>query len=376
MDCSYFDAGVCRSCTLMGQPYAEQLAGKERAARGLLDRFGDIEWLPPVASAEAGYRNKAKMVVGGSVEAPTIGILDEGGRGVDLRECGICAPGIRAALPVLARFISSTGLVPYDVPRRTGELKFVLVTVSPDDELMVRFVVGSEDAVPRIRRRLAELLDALPAARVVSVNIQPEHKAVVEGEREIVLTRDSSLVMRVGGMALRLRPQSFFQTNTAVAEALYRQVADWVDRISPASLWDLYCGVGGFALACAAPGRRVVGVETSSEAVKSARATAAAAGLPHVAFRSGDATRFAIGAAAAPDLVIVNPPRRGIGAELSAWLEGSGPRHVVYSSCNPRTLALDLDRMPSYGIRSGRVLDMFPQTGHMEAAVLLERTAA
>ncbi|MGH1523393.1 23S rRNA (uracil(747)-C(5))-methyltransferase RlmC [Leifsonia sp. L25] len=373
MDCSYFDAGVCRSCTLMGVPYAEQLAGKDRHSRELLAPFGDAVWLPPVASAESGYRNKAKMVVSGTVGAPTIGILDEAGRGVDLRECGICAPGVRAALPVLADFVTRARIEPYRVPDRRGELKYVLVTLSPDDELMVRFVVRSEESVGRIRALLPELLAALPNARVVTVNLQPEHKAVVEGEREIVLTAESSLVMRVGGIPLRLRPQSFFQTNTAVAEALYAQVAAWVDDVSPVSVWDLYCGVGGFALNVAAPGRRVVGVETSTEAVRSARATASAAGLPLVAFRPGDATAFALEAKTAPDLVIVNPPRRGIGAELSGWLEGSGVPSVVYSSCNPKSLAHDLARMPSYRIRTGRVLDMFPQTGHQEVAVLLER---
>lgn len=376
MDCSYFDAGVCRSCTLMGVPYAAQLADKDAHARELLAAFGDAEWLPPVASAESGYRNKAKMVIGGTLDAPTIGILDENGRGVDLRECGICAPGIPAALPVIADFVTSSRLVPYSVPERRGDLKYVLLTLSPDGELMVRFVVRSEHVVARIRSRLAELRAALPSARVVTVNLQPEHKAVVEGDREIVLTPDASLVMRVGAVPLRLRPQSFFQTNTAVAEALYAQVAEWVDAVSPASVWDLYCGVGGFALNVAAPGRRVVGVETSREAVRSARATASAAGLPHVAFRAGDATAFAREAKTAPELVIVNPPRRGIGQELADWLEGSGVPSVVYSSCNPKSLAHDLARMPSYRIRTGRVLDMFPQTGHLEVAVLLERTAA
>jgi 23S rRNA (uracil747-C5)-methyltransferase len=373
MDCSYFDAGVCRSCTLMGVPYGEQLAGKDRLARELLAPFGEAEWLQPVASAEAGYRNKAKMVIGGTLNAPTIGILDEAGRGVDLRRCGICAPEIRAALPVLAQFITRQRLEPYSVPDRRGELKYVLVTVSPDSELMVRFVVRTEHTVESIRSGLPWLLTELPDARVVTVNLQPEHKAVVEGDTDIVLTRDSSLTMRLGPVSLRLRPQSFFQTNTAVATALYAQVAGWVDAVSPASVWDLYCGVGGFALHVAAPGRRVVGVETSREAVRSARSSAAAAGLPQVAFRAADATAFALGAASAPELVIVNPPRRGIGAELSGWLEGSGVRSVVYSSCNPKSLAHDLARMPSYGIRAGRVLDMFPQTGHMEVAVLLER---
>lgn len=373
MDCSYFDAGVCRSCTLMAVPYAEQLAEKDRSARALLAPFGDAAWLPPVASAESGYRNKAKMVVGGTLEQPTIGILDERGRGVDLQECGICAPGVRAALPVLARFITRARLVPYSVPERRGELKYVLVTLSPDDELMIRFVLRDESAVARIRRELPSLLAELPNTRVVSANIQSEHKAVVEGDREIVLTPDASLVMRVGGVGLRLRPQSFFQTNTAVAEALYGQVSGWVDEVSPASVWDLYCGVGGFALHCAVPGRRVVGVETSREAVKSARSTAAAAGLPQLAFRAEDATAFALRAKTAPELVIVNPPRRGIGTELADWLEGSDIPHVVYSSCNPKSLATDLARMPSYRIRTGRVLDMFPQTGHLEVAVLLER---
>ncbi|MDN4614678.1 23S rRNA (uracil(747)-C(5))-methyltransferase RlmC [Leifsonia sp. F6_8S_P_1B] len=376
MDCSYYDAGRCRSCTLLDVPYGTQLADKDRLARELLAPFGDPEWLPPVASSPSGYRNKAKMVVGGTVDAPTIGILDEAGRGVDLRECGICAAGVRAALPVLARFVTRTRLVPYDVPARRGELKYVLVTASPDDELMIRFVLRDESAVARIRRGLPGLLRELPNARVVSANLQPDHKAVVEGDREIVLTPDASLVMRLGDVSLRLRPQSFFQTNTAVAERLYAQVAEWVDAVSPASVWDLYCGVGGFALHVAAPGRRVVGVETSKEAVRSARATAAAAGLPQVAFRAQDATAFALGAAAAPELVIVNPPRRGIGADLTGWLERSGARHVVYSSCNPASLAKDLAGMPSYTLRAGRVLDMFPQTGHMEVAVLLERVGA
>jgi 23S rRNA (uracil747-C5)-methyltransferase len=92
-----------------------------------------------------------------------------------------------------------------------------------------------------------------------------------------------------------------------------------------------------------------------------------------VAFRAHDATAFAREARTTPELVIVNPPRRGVGAELAGWLEDSGVPSVVYSSCNPKSLAHDLARMPSYRIRAGRVLDMFPQTGHMEVAVLLEK---
>ncbi|WP_432483136.1 23S rRNA (uracil(747)-C(5))-methyltransferase RlmC [Kineococcus esterisolvens] len=373
MQCSYSDAGACRSCTLLGVPYPQQVAGKEERCRQLLGEQPQLQWLPAVRSAGSGYRNKAKMVVGGTVRRPTLGILDAGGRGVDLRRCGVCSPGIRAALPVIARSITRAGLVPYDVPNRRGELKNVLVTESPTGELMVRFVLRSRQQLGALRRELPHLQRELPRAVVVTANLLPEHKAVVEGEVEVALTERTTLRMPMGGVDLDLRPQSFFQTNSPVARALYEQVAEWVREAAPADVWDLYCGVGGFALHCAAPGRRVTGVEVSAEAVESARSAAAAAGLEGVEFLAGDATAFALAAGRAPELVVVNPPRRGIGAELREWLERSGVRRVVYSSCNPVTLAADLAAMPSLRPVRARVLDMFPQTAHVEVVTLLER---
>jgi len=373
VQCPHYDAARCRSCTLIEQPYADQLAAKQERCRELLAPFGPVDWLPPVASAESGFRNKAKMAVGGTVDAPTLGILDPGGAGVDLRDCGLYPATLQAALPVVADLVTRAGLVPYDVPGRRGELKHVLVTESPDRELMIRFVLRSTEALPRLRKHLPWLLDALPRAVVVSANLLPEHKAVLEGEREVVLTGRSTLRMRVNDVDLHLRPQSFFQTNTAVAAALYRIGRDWVDAADPSSVWDLYCGVGGFALHVARPGREVVGIETSAEAVASAELSRADLGLRDVRFAAGDATAFALASERAPDLVVVNPPRRGIGPALAGWLEASGVRDVVYSSCNAASLARDLAAMPSLRPRRGRVLDMFPQTGHYEAVVALSR---
>lgn len=358
----------------MGQPYSEQLAAKELNCRTLLAGHSSLQWLPPVESRESGFRNKAKMVVGGSVRNPTLGILDTEGRGVDLRECGVCSPGLQACFPVFASFISQARLTPYDVPRRSGELKHLIVTESPDGELMLRLVLRSENLIKRIRRHLPTLLEALPQLKVVSVNLHPEHKAVLEGDREVLLTEQSTLRMRVNDLDLHLRPQSFFQTNTEMAAALYRQGSEWVSEVAPASVWDLYCGVGGFALHCADPSRDVVGVETSREAITSAELSSRDAGLQRVRFQSGDATAFAVSTSPEPELVIVNPPRRGIGNELCGWLESSTVQHVVYSSCNAKSLARDLAAMPSFTARCVRLLDMFPQTSHYEAMVLLERS--
>lgn len=373
MQCHHFDAARCRSCTLIEQPYVDQLAAKQERCAELLAPFGTLDWLPPVASAESGFRNKAKLAVGGTVDAPTLGILDPGGVGVDLRDCGLYPASLQAALPVVAELVTRARLVPYDVPTRRGELKYVLVTESPDGDLMLRFVLRSSEALPRLRKHLPWLLAALPRAVVVSANLLPEHKAVLEGEQEVVLTERATLRMRVNDIDLHLRPQSFFQTNTDVAATLYRIGRDWVDAAGPRSVWDLYCGVGGFALHVARPGREVVGIETSTEAIASAEQSRDDLGLPGVRFAAGDATAFALGAGAPPDLVVVNPPRRGIGTELAHWLEESGVRDVVYSSCNAASLARDLAAMPSLRPRRGRLLDMFPQTGHYEVVVALSR---
>ena len=139
--------------------------------------------------------------------------------------------------------------------------------------------------------------------------------------------------------------------------------------------------MGGFALhalTAQRPPEHVTGIEVSAEAVESARSAAAdlAGRVPEGAaeFRAGDAIAFARQAGrAAPEAVVVNPPRRGIGASLAGWLEDSAVRHVLYSSCNARSLAADLAAMPSLRVRRARLFDMFPQTRHHEVLVLLER---
>jgi 23S rRNA (uracil747-C5)-methyltransferase len=372
------------SCTLIKTPHATQIDAKQRFLATLIAdaRPADgsrIAWLEPFVSAEQGFRTKAKMVVGGSADAPTLGILDAHGAGVDLSDCPLYGPHMAVAFPVLAQLIGIARLTPYDLDARSGELKNVIVTVSPAGELMVRFVCRSTEPLARLQKHLPWLLERLPPLVVVTLNVLPEHKAVLEGEREIVLTERAELHIDMGSVVLRARPQSFLQTNTDIAHRLCEQVAEWVDEGPALTVRDLYCGVGGFALHRARPGRTVAGVESSEQAVISAQGSAAAragtdaVGAARVEFVAADATTWITGRVA-PDVVIVNPPRRGIGAQLAAWIESSGVPRVVYSSCNAVTLAKDLAAMPSLAPVKGRLLDMFPHTEHFEAVVLLERS--
>jgi 23S rRNA (uracil747-C5)-methyltransferase len=391
LPCAYFDSGACRSCTLLDVPYTAQLEGKQARVRELIDAFGRIEWCEPVASEVGGFRTKAKLVIGGSTDAPTLGILDTELHGVDLQGCPIVAPPIRAVLPALATFITTARLVPYDVPTRRGELKYLIITANARGELMLRFVLRSTESVLRIRKHLPALRAELPQLRVATVNLLAEHKAVLEGDDELALTDETALElpysssaaasaaqaspgMPAYGLTLQLLPRSFVQTNEGVAAQLYRTGAAWASEIDPASVWDLYCGVGGFALHLAASrSPSVTGVELSHDAVASATMAAESAGLDAI-FIAADATAWARQQASAPDLVVVNPPRRGIGLELAGWLESSGVEHVLYSSCNAESLARDLVAMPSLTPIRAQLFDMFPHTTHYETLVLLERS--
>lgn len=416
MLCQLHDASLCRSCPNLDLPLAQQLQLKQSAVQATL--AGQVEmraWLEPFASAPSHFRNKAKLAVSGTTHAPVLGLVDRFDNGTDLTSCPLHVNEIKAALPPLTRAITRMGLQPYSIVKRRGELKHVLITASANGQLMVRFVLRSTAQLPAIRKGAPRLQSELPGLRVLSVNIQPRPAAILEGEREILLSQDSTLDMplylpelgadgvvvnnKKSVLPLVLPPQSFFQTNSDVAAGLYAQARAWARDYaggqagaltgesgaggahpdatqSSQSIWDLYCGVGGFALALAQPGAQVLGVEVSAPAIDGARAAAARLGLtsPQVRFEAGDASVLdgsgQVYGHDKPDLLVVNPPRRGIG-ELAASIEGSGIKRVLYSSCNPASLAKDLEVMSSYRVRRARLFDMFPYTNHAEVLVEL-----
>lgn len=367
----------------MGLPYPRQLErSQEHVAHTLADHVGPTRWMAPFHGPEAGFRNKAKLVVGGVAGAVTLGILDGEGHGVDLRECGLYVPALQAALPALAEFVDAAQLVPYDVPSRRGEVKYLIVTCSPQERLMVRFVARSRRHEELLRARLPHLRTLVPNADVVTLNVHPRHEATLEGDTEMVLSEQTALPMGLGQVTLHLRPNSFFQTNTVVAQGLYAHSTEWVRELQPRSVLDLYCGVGGFALHSATVLDRpsqVGGIELSEQAVRSAELSAREltqrdATHPQVQlrFRCADAATVTHAEADA-ELVIVNPPRRGIGTQLAGWLEGSGAQTLIYSSCNAASLAQDLSALPSWQVQQARLFDMFPQTTHHEVLVRLGR---
>lgn len=371
--CAEYAAGRCRSCTWIDMAYAEQLARKQVAAAAALPTLPATAWLPPCPSPLSEFRNKAKMVVGGTLDAPLLGILDGDQAVLDLTRCPLYPPAIREAFPALIEFIRLARIQPYSVSARSGELKYVLLTAADDGALMLRLVCRSREPLDRIRKHLPALCTALPQLTVATLNLQPIHQAVLEGPEEIDLGLAPALPMLVNGLPLQLPPGAFWQTNRVVLAALYRQAREWSGAACPERVLDLYCGVGAFALHLAQPGTTVLGVDISAAAITGAQQAAQQMGLAQARFAALDATGLDAEVAADWSLIVVNPPRRGLGAALCAKLDRSPAARLLYSSCNVESLARDLQCLPTWRPRRARLFDMFPHTAHGEILIELER---
>lgn len=379
--CADYQAARCRSCRWLEMDYPAQLAQKtadlRRHLAPLLTAVASnesVEWLPPVPSALSAFRNRAKMVVSGSAEQPVLGILDEQGGGVDLQQCPLYPPAFQPIFAALADFIRTHKLQPYDVANRRGELKYLLINRSQHDgRLMLRFVLRSQAHLDLIRKHLPTLMARIPALHVVSVNLQPVHMAVLEGDQEIILTEATALPNQLNDVPLYLRPKSFFQTNPDIAAKLYATARAWSATLPVRSIWDLFCGVGGFGLHCVRPGIALTGIEIEPEAIACAQRSAEELALTDVRFAALDATGWIGSEQQPPDLLLMNPPRRGVGSAICQWLQQLGPTHVIYSSCNAESLARDLAMLPEYRLVRVQWFDMFPHTAHYETLVQLQR---
>ncbi|WP_301098218.1 23S rRNA (uracil(747)-C(5))-methyltransferase RlmC [Otariodibacter sp.] len=386
LQCSHFEQHKCRSCQWIEKDYDVQIEEKYTELKRLVSPFilPKTEILPAIKSELAQFRNKAKMVVSGSVERPILGILsdpNDPNSAVDLTDCSLYPESFTPLFPILKQFIGRAGLVPYNVAKKRGELKYILITQSAyNQSLMIRFVLKSEAKRPLVEREFSTFYAQLPQNSVVTLNIQPQHSAVLEGEKEIFLTEQNVIEEYFNGIPLFIRPQGFFQTNPKVASQLYATAQSWISDLKIDNLWDLFCGVGGFGLHCASvlqqknPNITLTGIEISPSAIASATKSAEKLGLQNVQFSSLDSAQFALNTQGAkPDLVIVNPPRRGIGKPLAEYLNQLGSDYLIYSSCNAKTMAKDLESLTQYQLERIQLFDMFPHTAHYETLVFLSQ---
>lgn len=371
-ECAYFSSGECRSCDLLGVASGSRLYSKLAGVRSALLHHGLPGGAlrgPILPSHPWESRRKIKMAVSGTSKVPVLGIVRGDQSSADLRNCSLMPKAARDLLATLSDLIAKHDLRPYDIAARKGELKYIIIMATQDlSQGILRFVTRSTEAIPRIRKALAAIQGLHPWVRVISCNIQPQPAAILEGDEEIILTEACDIMEQCGSIPLILSPRSFMQVTPEIAVRLYSTACDVASQLGARHVLDLFCGVGGFSLHVASVVDSVIGVELSESAISNARKSAALLGYQHTSFHASDVELFlSQNTQLRPDLVIVNPPRRGLSANIITHIAGMIPQTILYSSCNPETFARDAATLSAhYVLREAIPFDMFPMTGHCE----------
>lgn len=377
MKCSYFLQTQCNSCNLLDKSYEDTLLLKEDVLKKLFQE--ELRTLMPTVGLKqrSGSRSKAKFSVFSEKDEMHFGITGSDGTHKELESCVLHAEGINELLPALKKILNQYQISPYDLKTKKGELKYLLIsksaTMTSEDGFLLRFVLRSKESLDRLRKASAEMLLLPFPIKVVTANIQPEHKAVLEGDEEIILTEDKMIIHRFDEFQLALGARSFFQVTPAIAKRLYGAVADQISIDRPKSLIDLYCGVGAFSFYASRWCEDVTGVEISKEAIECAKVSAKL-NVSNIQFFAEDVETYLAMQSKKYDAVIVNPPRRGLNTTIIASILKISPEFIYYSSCNAETLARDYSELKEhYEIKSTQIFDMFPYTSHFETLMCLSR---
>ncbi|MBY0412788.1 MAG: hypothetical protein K2Q18_01415, partial [Bdellovibrionales bacterium] len=267
MDCRFFKTDHCHSCELLSLTYGETLNLKEKKLRELFSGI-NLSLRPTVSLTDvAASRNKAKLAVFGIDESSIqFGFYNSKSEFKALEQCPLHMEGINELLPILKEKLKEYKIIPYSIAEKKGELKYVIISKGQaENDFLVRFTIRSKESLDRLKK-LATILEIThPYIKVITANIQPEHKAIFEGDEEIILTKNESIHHQFGDVKLTIGPRSFFQVTPEIAGKLYESAGKILADNSVKSFLDLFCGVGAFSYFAAKNCPVVLGVEISKE---------------------------------------------------------------------------------------------------------------
>ncbi|HVB10208.1 MAG TPA: 23S rRNA (uracil(1939)-C(5))-methyltransferase RlmD [Bacillota bacterium] len=353
--------GRCGGCQWQHLTYEAQLRWKREIVRDAFKRLArmDVEVAEVVPSPNPWrYRHKTAVPLG-------VGFYAHGSHEiVPFEECLIQHP----LLDRIVAAVRELGLPPYDERTHTGLLRHVVARCNlRGDQAVVALVVTD----PRVEA--ASLMQRIPELRGVVANINTTPGNAILGDRSVVLAGENAITEEVDGLRFEISAESFFQVNPAAAAALHRMAAEAAQAAGAGgTALDLYAGVGSIALRLAGGFDRVTAVEISAAACRDAERNAALNGITNVRFVHGRVEDLR---AERADVVVLDPPRKGAGAEVIAAVAGMRPGRIVYVSCDPATLARDARALADAGWAplSAVPLDMFPQTAHVETVAAFGR---
>lgn len=373
-ECPYF--GKCGGCDFQHLSYTEELWAKRQRVQDALTRLGGTDLqVEEIIGAKnpARYRNKSQYPVGpggdiGFYQARTHKV-------VPVASCLIQSEVSDKTAGAVGDWMKRYRVSAYDETTGKGLVRHIYVRTNQKGESLCCVVVNGRQ-LPREPELAAMVLAAAPRTVGVVLNVNTRRGNVILGDKYRTIWGRDFLMDTLCGLQFKLSVPSFYQVNRDQAEALYGKALEFAALTGEETVLDLYCGTGTITLCLAKRARRAIGAEIVAPAIADAKENASRNGVENAEFFCGDAADIAARLEAEglrPDVITVDPPRKGLAPEVIASVAGMSPRRVIYVSCDPATLGRDIRIFAGFGYRAVRAaaVDMFPGTRHIESVVSL-----
>ncbi|MBE6820034.1 MAG: 23S rRNA (uracil(1939)-C(5))-methyltransferase RlmD [Ruminococcaceae bacterium] len=372
-------AKKCGGCQLQNMTYERQLKWKQARCEILLKKFGKVEKIIGMDNPYH-YRNKVQAAFGRTKSGKIIsGVYQSGSHRIVSVDSCMTEDEIADKIIVdIRNMVPKFKIRTYDEDKGTGFLRHVLVKRGFSSGQVMVVIVGASGYFPMKKKFTAALLEMHPEITTVVLNINPKDTNLVLGDREEILYGNGYIEDTLCGCVFRISPKSFYQINPVQTEKLYGKAMELAELDNDTKVLDAYCGIGTIGLVAAKTAGNVIGVELNPDAVKDAISNAKRNDSKNARFYCADAGDFMQELAENGerfDVVFMDPPRSGSSKKFIDSLAVAAPEKVVYISCNPETLARDLQMITKKGYKVRKIcpVDMFPHTNHIECVVLLTR---
>ncbi len=374
-------AKLCGGCDFWHMDYQEESRLKAQRVTDCLNRLGgeNLDTVPILSAPTClGYRNKAQYPVSQKKGRAYAGFFRAGTHEVvENQRCLILPAETDAVKDAVMDYVNQYRISVYDETAHKGLLRHIYVRRGVVSGQILVCLVCNGDKLPRAPE-LLQRLQKIPGFTTLVLSVNTQKGNAVLGDQFLTLYGPGYIEDTLCGLTFRLSPRSFYQVNHHQAQRLYQAAISQAGITKEDLVLDLYCGVGTITLAMAAAAGKVIGVEVIPQAVEDARDNAKRNGIENAEFFCGDAGQAALELeqqGIRPDVVVVDPPRKGLNADTIEALSRFAPRRIVYVSCDPATLARDVALLKERGYRlqNAMAADLFPRCAHVETVVTLSK---
>jgi 23S rRNA (uracil1939-C5)-methyltransferase len=382
-------ADKCGGCQWQQIDYAYQLEAKRNLVIQDLERIGGLVQ-PPVepvlaVGAALAYRNKATYPVQVSIapgKSPQVqrrtvqaGYFQKSSHHlINLNQCPIQDQRLNPLLADIKRDIQAIGWSIYDETTHRGEVRHLGLRIGRRTGEILLTIVARTGNLLNLPEQAQTWLDRYPLLKGVALNLNPDRTNAIFGKETRCVVGQESITEIFAGLQFRIQPTTFFQVNTEQAEALLQAIEQQLQLQGEEILVDAYCGIGTMTLPLAKQVQQAIGIEIQAEAIEQARANATLNQITNATFQVGKTEAILPQLDIKPDVVLLDPPRKGCEGSVIETLLRMQPDRIVYVSCNPSTLARDLKLLShQYELVRVQPADFFPQTAHVEAAAFLRK---